>query len=138
MDNKGIALLEFAIIALLLLTLAIGIIDWGLITQDSQALSNAVREGAREASLGGTPDSITSVVMTNAPTPKQGETPTTVTVRYREFIDPSGWTDWGPDYIAGSGKVQVKVRGEFRCNRISEIMGTSPIVLSSELTVQKE
>ena len=139
MDNKGIALVEFTIIALLLLTLAIGIIDWGLIAQDSQALGNAVREGAREASLGGTPESITAVVLTNAPKQKPGEAPTTVTVRYRQWIEPSGWTDdWQPEYITGPGKIQVRVKGEFQCNRISEILGTNPIALRSELTVQKE
>lgn len=138
MDSKGVALVEFALIAVLLLILAIGIIDWGLIAQDAQALGNAVREGAREASLGGDLNSIRPVVLTNAPKPKQGETETTVTVRYRQFIDPSGWTDWQDEYIAGPGKIQVRVKGEFQCNRISELLGTNPIALSSELTVQRE
>ena len=51
-NQRGAALVEFAIVALLLFTLLFGIIELGLIIKDYLTLSHAAREGARSAALG--------------------------------------------------------------------------------------
>lgn len=58
-ERKGAVAVEFAIILPLLITLVFGIIEFGRTMMVQQAMINATREGAREASL---PDAtITSV-----------------------------------------------------------------------------
>lgn len=51
-NKRGAALVEFAIVALLLFTLVFGIIDFGLLLKSHLALSQVAREGARSAGLG--------------------------------------------------------------------------------------
>ena len=46
-DNRGVAIVEFAIIAPLLFTLIFGIIEFGFYLYNQEMLTNAAREGAR-------------------------------------------------------------------------------------------
>lgn len=46
-NNRGAALVEFAIVLPLLLLLLVGIIEFGLLFYNKQVLTNASREGAR-------------------------------------------------------------------------------------------
>jgi hypothetical protein len=46
-SQTGAVSVEFAVIALLLLTLIFGIIDFGLLLYNKQVITNAAREGAR-------------------------------------------------------------------------------------------
>ena len=48
--------METVIVILVLLTLAYGVIEFGLLIRDSLALNNVAREAARIAAVGGTPD----------------------------------------------------------------------------------
>jgi hypothetical protein len=50
--EKGAALIEFAIVAPLVLLLVMGTIDFGFIFNDTLQLRQGVREGAREAAVG--------------------------------------------------------------------------------------
>lgn len=52
-SSRGAELVEFAIILPLLLTLVGGIIDFALMMQAFEAVSNAAREGARMGTLAG-------------------------------------------------------------------------------------
>ena len=54
--DRGAAAVEFALIVPVLLVVVFGIIDFGLLMNSSSLLSNAAREGARVASLGGSYD----------------------------------------------------------------------------------
>jgi Flp pilus assembly protein TadG len=65
-ENKGTALVEFAIIALLLFTLVFGIIEFGLMAKDNLALSQAARAGARIAAIGKTPDDIKTATISQS------------------------------------------------------------------------
>lgn len=47
-SQKGAAMVEFAIVLTLLLILAFGIIEFGVILYNQQVLTNAAREGARQ------------------------------------------------------------------------------------------
>ena len=46
-DQKGGALVEFAIVLIFLVPLAIGIIEFGLLVYNKHIIANASREGAR-------------------------------------------------------------------------------------------
>jgi Flp pilus assembly protein TadG len=46
-SQKGAAMVEFALILMLLLTLTFGLIEFGLLVYNQQVITNAAREGAR-------------------------------------------------------------------------------------------
>ncbi len=50
-DRRGQSLVEFALVTVMLLLLAVGIIEFGRVWNLYQILANAAREGARLASL---------------------------------------------------------------------------------------
>ena len=52
-DERGTELIEFAVVLPLLLLILMGIIDFGLLLQRYQVVTNAAREGARVAVLPG-------------------------------------------------------------------------------------
>ena len=54
-NRRGAALVEFAIVAILLFTLVFGMIDFGLALHDYLALNQVAREAARSYALGGIP-----------------------------------------------------------------------------------
>jgi Flp pilus assembly protein TadG len=90
-DNRGAALLEFAIVALLLLTLIFGIIEFGLLMKDYMVLNQAAREGARSASLGSPTSGITSRIQSTAATLKPANL--TITLQKRAMATSPG--PWG-------------------------------------------
>jgi len=55
-DQKGGALVEFAIVLPLLVVLVMGIIEFGLLCYNKQVIANASREGARAGIVNGGPD----------------------------------------------------------------------------------
>lgn len=50
--RRGSGLVEFALVAPLLLAILLGIIDFGILARNSLVIANAAREGARAAALG--------------------------------------------------------------------------------------
>ena len=53
--QRGAALVEFAIVVPLLLTLVFGMIEFGVLLYDQQVITNASREGARAGIVAQTP-----------------------------------------------------------------------------------
>ena len=140
MNNRGAALVEFALIALLLMTLAIGIIDFGLLAKDKLSLGGAAREGAREAALGGNRTSVTNVVNASAPKPTEGEK-LEVSLWYRDPAAGEGWTPYVEpvDITTTAANVQIKVGVVYTCNRVAgAFLGTNPISLSTEEVMRRE
>lgn len=61
--RRGAAVVEFAIVAPVLLLLVLGMIEYGRLVMVQQVITNATREGARQAVLdGATTASVTTVV----------------------------------------------------------------------------
>lgn len=54
-SKQGAALVEFALIVVLLMTLVFGMIDFGLAIRSQLALNQIAREATRTAALGGNP-----------------------------------------------------------------------------------
>jgi hypothetical protein len=73
-SDRGAAAVEFAIVSLMLLSLLLGIIEFGFIFQAQIAITNAAREGARMATVGQYNSAV--VVQRAAPV-----TPVTVTAK---------------------------------------------------------
>lgn len=67
-NNRGAALVEFAIVSVLLITLMLGVIEFGLLMKDYLTLSQSAREGSRSASLGSPTSVIQARVLSSAPT----------------------------------------------------------------------
>jgi Flp pilus assembly protein TadG len=68
LNNRGAALVEFAIVSVLLITLMLGIIEFGLLMKDYLTLSQSAREGSRSASLGSPTSVVQARVLNSAPT----------------------------------------------------------------------
>ena len=91
--RRGIATVELAIVAPLLILLLFGIIEFGLIVKDMVGLNQAAREGARTAAVGATPTTIDSRIAASAPTIDTGQI--TELYEYRSYDqDTSSWGDW--------------------------------------------
>ncbi len=61
-DQRGAALVEFAIASMVLLVLLFGIIEYGYVLSFKQGLTQAAAEGARAAAVGGDDTAITNAV----------------------------------------------------------------------------
>jgi Flp pilus assembly protein TadG len=67
-DDRGAALVEFAIVVTLLIVLIFGIIEFGLLIKDYLTLNQAAREGARSAALGSPTSVVQTRIRNSAPT----------------------------------------------------------------------
>lgn len=65
-NNRGQALVEFALILPVLMLLIVGVMEFGLIINQYMVVTEAAREGARSAALGDSNATITTVVKTAA------------------------------------------------------------------------
>lgn len=61
-DQRGAAVVEFAIASVVLLVLLFGIIEYGYVLSFKQSLTQAAAEGARVGAVGGTPAAILDAV----------------------------------------------------------------------------
>lgn len=61
-NNRGQALVEFALVLPVLLLLIVGSMEFGLIIHKYMVVAEAAREGARSAAVGGSNATVTSVV----------------------------------------------------------------------------
>jgi Flp pilus assembly protein TadG len=64
--ERGSALVEMAMVLPLLLILVLGVVDFGFMINRTTLISNASREGAREAAFGGTAADIEAAVRSAA------------------------------------------------------------------------
>ncbi len=140
-NNRGVALVEFALVALLLITLAMGILDFGTLYFHSMTLNQAAEEGARAASLGRPADEVETVVKESAATLDVSKV--TVTCFYRMKVGnedewPDEWTEGAPGEVPNFANYQVKVGATYLCNRLAgSFFGQNPAVLSSPDVIRK-
>jgi Flp pilus assembly protein TadG len=115
--DEGAAAVEFALVLPLLLFVVFGIVDFGLAFQAQIIANNAVREGARTASLGGTynetiastRDSLGGIV--NAGTPSIAATCTMV----KTSLPCASWGPSSPTTIPpADSKVMVTATVNYR------------------------
>lgn len=70
-NNRGQALVEFALVMPVLLLLALGIMEFGVVIHENMVVAEASREGARSAALGGS-DTVVETAAKNAATGLDG------------------------------------------------------------------
>ena len=85
-DRRGAAVVEFAVVASLLMMLVFGIIEYGRLVMVQQILTNAAREGSRKAVLLG----VTNTDVTNVVANYLDGTTITGQSRTIEVLDSSG------------------------------------------------
>lgn len=148
-NKRGAALVEFAIVVLLLFTLLFGIIEFGLIIKDYLTVSQGAREGARCASLRGTVDEVTQRVENSVPGFSQDQIDAlTVTPGYRVQNNNGTWpTTWIENALPAANdasiegkEVQVKVKVTYPHPTITgSLFGLgSTIMLSGNMVWRRE
>lgn len=63
-DEKGQAIVEFALVFLIIMIIVLGIVQFSMILSAQIAVTNAAREGARQASLGAEKTTVRTVQIT--------------------------------------------------------------------------
>lgn len=96
--RKGQALVEMAVAVLLLLSILIGIMEFGFLARNNLLLANASREGARAAAVGRSTSAIQTRV-TNTMKPLTTTFGTSTTNSRLEYSSDNGatWTAWPAD-----------------------------------------
>lgn len=147
-NKRGAALVEFAIVAVLLFTLILGIIEFGLLIKDFLALNQATREGVRSAALRSGYNVVVNRVLTSGPGLVTSQI-TVVRPSYRVYDSASGtWGPWienavPPDSILTSN-VQVRVHAEYRHKLVTGKFfswlagGKDYITVSSDMVMKRE
>lgn len=141
-DRRGAALIEFAIVSLLLFTLVFGIIEFGLMMRDFLTLNQAVREGVRSAALGATVGEVASIVTTSAVSMDTTKLQN-IAVSYRIRGDGGTWpADWiagTPEAVDPSDDVQVKVSASYVHDMLfGSLFGAGPKILRAEMVMRRE
>jgi Flp pilus assembly protein TadG len=81
-ESHGQSLVEAAIILPVLIILIMGIIDFGLLFNNTIMISNAAREGARQAALGGNDDEVVQTIQNMTTTLDQTAMTVSITPGY--------------------------------------------------------
>lgn len=99
--RRGVATVEMAIVAPLLIFLLFGIIEFGLIVKDLVGVNQAAREGARCAAVGAVPDTLTTRIKAAAPTINGADLE--LAYHYRKFdANTNSWGEWTTLGVDGS------------------------------------
>jgi Flp pilus assembly protein TadG len=108
--DDGQAMVEFALIAPILLVLILGVIQFGIVLHDYLALTDAVRVGAREAAVSrNDPTGIADVearVRASASELDQSQLDITITPG-----DPGTWTPGGDVSVEASYPIDIDLLG---------------------------
>jgi Flp pilus assembly protein TadG len=111
--DRGVALVEFAMVLPLLCLLIFGVIDFGFMVNRDTLINNAAREGAREGTLNTDHSDIVDVVESSLSSLDFGNLTVTVTCRNADTTACTSG-EAGFDADAGSGDVViVNVRYEY-------------------------
>jgi Flp pilus assembly protein TadG len=103
MRRGGATLIEFAVVVPVLLTMLIGIMEFGWLTKNTLLLANATREGTRTASLGNTTANIQTRI-TNSGKPLS--LPSSSIVMMYSEDDGASYKTWPAD-VDGKNGVSV-------------------------------
>jgi Flp pilus assembly protein TadG len=133
--ERGAAAVEFALVVPMLVTLVFGMVDAGWAINRYSVLNNAVREGARTASLGGDSATSTSAVTTALDTSMIQGTPTiTVTCTKSTGVSATCGT---PETSGGTATVTARVTQSW----LTPVMATlvpGGVKLSKEMKMRIE
>ena len=135
-NNRGAALVEFALVASLLLMLVLGILETGLLIKDYLAIDQAAREGARSAAIGDTTTVAIQRVLTSAPTTVL----TSANVTLERSATGSGWvvlTNNGAQNGAVAGDY-IRVTVQLQHSWLTNLFSTTPTTILSKVVTRRE
>lgn len=111
---RGGVVVEFALVAPIMLLVAFATVEFGLIFKDLLIMNQAAREGARQAALGAPPTEVAACVLQESPTLN---TDTIEIIMDYRFLSGGSWSTWRTLEAAGdpptnnaSPGAQVRVR----------------------------
>lgn len=116
-NKKGAALVEFAIVAMLLFLLTFGIIEFSLMMKDYLSLNQAAREGARVAALHADRATVIQVVRTSAVGISVVQPSDIGVVPSYRVNSGTGWGDWIIDKVPpanAGGEIQIRVKATYK------------------------
>lgn len=135
--ERGASLVEFALLLPLLLTLVLGIVDFGYLINRSTLINNGAREGAREAIFGS--DSATIEGRVRQVTAGLDQTELTVSI---DCADAAGTPCPGASYDSEwepGGSVIVRVEYDYEyITPIVGMLGLGPTHLTSTVEMRIE
>lgn len=105
--DRGVALVEFALVLPLLCFLIFGVIDFGFMVNRDTLINNAAREGAREGTLNPDWSDIVAVTRSSLGSLNNSNLTVTVTCRNADGTACSPATEAGFDAQADSGDVVI-------------------------------
>jgi Flp pilus assembly protein TadG len=140
-DNRGAALVEFALVALLFCTLVFGVIEFSLLMKDYLTVSQAAREGARSAALGSPRSVVIDRVVDSAPTITLTDANSVIVIeKLIPGADPPpslGDTNDGMHNDAQPGDL-VHVHVEYDHPWITGLFGSGVQVVSGDMVMRRE
>lgn len=127
----GSTLIEFALVVPVLMTLLIGIMEFGWLVYHNMQINNAAREGARTASLGATTTNIRAQVTRRA-------RPVVVTTTLQYSTDGgSTYLTLGDNGAANAAPINSLVRVTVR-TRHQQLTGVLPFLRNRDLVAQAQ
>jgi Flp pilus assembly protein TadG len=136
-STKGAALVEFAIVVMLLLMLVFGMIEYGILISDRLLLQQAAREGVRAAAIGLTTSTVVSTVESSAP----GLTITSSNITLQKQVGGAGaWVSLGDSGTANDAVFgdYVSVTVSISHSWITGLFGTSPTTITATMVERRE
>lgn len=142
-DTKGTALVEFSIVAILLLVLAFGIIEMGFLMKDYLTLNQAAREGARSASLGWTTTLITQRVQSAAVDMTVQASNIHLVKWPEDSTPPADWSSWlplgdGSAYNDAAAGDHIRIHIDYEHHWITRVISSAPIVIKADMVMRRE
>jgi len=143
LENKGTALVEFSIVAILLLVLAFGVIEMGFLMKDYLTLNQAAREGARSAALGWS----TTMIKQRVQSAAVGMTVVIDDIHLIKWPEgttpPTDWSSWltlgdGSVYNDAAAGDYVRTHVEYEHRWITKIILSAPIKIKSDMVMRRE
>ncbi len=130
--RSGTAAVELAVVAPLVLILLLGLLEFGRMVQVNQIVSNAAREGARQASTGTATYANVQTTVQNYLTRAGITNQTGLVVNVYDVTQGNSGPQFNPSTAAWMDQLQVYVSLPYSNVQIVSVPGTSNMVVSRQ------
>lgn len=132
--RSGSTIVEFALIVPVLLTILIGIMEFGWLVKNQLTLANGTREGARAASIGKTTSEIQTRIA-NSVTPLSVVSPNGSILMQQSADNGATFIAWPVDFNNRNGVTQGKLIKITVTTRHSSLTGFFPFLRNRDIRV---
>lgn len=131
--RRGVNLVEFALLVPVLLTIIVGIMEFGWYEKNYLALANATREGARYAALGNSTSAVQSRIATYAAPLSVAYPNGSITLTYSSD-NGSTYTAWPADVNGKNGVPNGNILKITTVAKFNALTGFLPFMRNRNLT----